>query len=287
MIFDKNRLCVDYKAGSGPRCAIEFTALDALQLVDAEQISVQVPIARAWREARASAEEQLDHPKPYDWTFTTLYTGTLLGEWTIEPYEPGLDLALLQRRDPILFYAETTLYEDELGDNGVAMLHLKLRAMNTGFFLLQRFFLRVDGGLVRVYDTRLQRRKGDNVHNVDAKKSAAPNHLGPQKPLLIPNLPRNLQQLETVLDKYACPSEALEHVTVAMVSFNRFTKNLLSDKKALSVDGKTKHYLIREVKRSQSSSWERAMTGVTLMAADAFCDQILEKRTEKLTPAVS
>ncbi|TGZ63002.1 hypothetical protein CRM22_007130 [Opisthorchis felineus] len=208
MIFDKNRLCVDYKAGLRPRCAIQFTALDALQLVDAEQISIQVPIARAWREARANAEEQLDHPKPYDWTFTTLYTGTLLGEWTVEPYEPGLDLALLQRRDPILFYAETTLYEDELGDNGVAMLHLKLRAMNTGFFLLQRFFLRVDGGLVRVYDTRLQWRKGDS-------------------------------------------------------------------------------YLIREVKRSQSSSWGPAMTGVTLMAADSFCDQILEKRTEKLTPTIS
>ncbi|KAA3676996.1 type 2A phosphatase activator TIP41 [Paragonimus westermani] len=125
-------------------------------------IEREVPVANSWRQARIGAEEQVDHPKPYDWTFTTSYTGTLTGTWSVQPHKEGLDLSLLQRRDPILFYAETMLFEDELGDNGVAMLSVRFRAMATGFFLLQRFFLRVDGGLVRVYDTRLQWRKSDD-----------------------------------------------------------------------------------------------------------------------------
>lgn len=86
---------------------------------------------------------------------------SISGPWNIVPDENGLDMALLQRREPILFYADTTLYEDELGDNGVSMLNVKFRAMNSGFFLLQRFFLRVDSGLVRCFDTRLQWRAHD------------------------------------------------------------------------------------------------------------------------------
>ncbi|VDP87835.1 unnamed protein product [Echinostoma caproni] len=85
------------------------------------------------------------------------------GSWDILLDSDGLDMALLQRRDPILFYADTTLYEDELGDNGISMLNVKFRAMHSGFFLLQRFFLRVDGGLVRCFDTRLQWRTEDKM----------------------------------------------------------------------------------------------------------------------------
>ncbi|KAF8571426.1 hypothetical protein P879_03641 [Paragonimus westermani] len=162
MIFDKNCVSITFQNTQQPASGIHFTALDALKLVDAEHITLEVPVANSWRQARIGAEEQVDHPKPYDWTFTTSYTGTLTGTWSVQPHKEGLDLSLLQRRDPILFYAETMLFEDELGDNGVAMLSVKFRAMATGFFLLQRFFLRVDGGLVRVYDTRLQWRKSDD-----------------------------------------------------------------------------------------------------------------------------
>jgi type 2A phosphatase activator TIP41 len=47
------------------------------------------------------------------------------------------------------------LFEDELGDNGSALLNIRVRAMPSGFFILQRFFLRVDRVLVRVIDTRI------------------------------------------------------------------------------------------------------------------------------------
>lgn len=47
-----------------------------------------------------------------------------------------------------------TLYEDELADNGMSTLTLKIRCMPSGFFILLRYFLRVDGVLIRCFDTR-------------------------------------------------------------------------------------------------------------------------------------
>lgn len=89
---------------------------------------------------------------------------------------PGIPLSKLARQDePILFYDEVTLFEDELHDNGVANLTIRIvsvnnflllgpsltghhplqRIMPSGLFLLSRFFLRVDNVLFRIYDVRL------------------------------------------------------------------------------------------------------------------------------------
>ena len=54
-----------------------------------------------------------------------------------------------------MFFDEVVLYEDELDDNGCAKLSVKLRVMQSGFFILQRFYLRVDQTLIRVFDTRI------------------------------------------------------------------------------------------------------------------------------------
>jgi len=45
--------------------------------------------------------------------------------------------------------------KDELDDNGCSKLSVKLRIMPSGFFILLRFYLRVDNTLIRVNDTRL------------------------------------------------------------------------------------------------------------------------------------
>ena len=61
---------------------------------------------------------------------------------------------MLTERDPIQLYDELTLYESELDDNGVARLALKVRAMPKCWFVLLRFWLRVDGVRVRLRETR-------------------------------------------------------------------------------------------------------------------------------------
>jgi hypothetical protein len=78
----------------------------------------------------------------------------------------GIEYDMLRSRDmPILFYDEVTLYQDDLEDCGEVSLDVKLRVMPSCWFILSRFFLRVDGSIVRVRDTRLFHRFGDDkVH---------------------------------------------------------------------------------------------------------------------------
>jgi type 2A phosphatase activator TIP41 len=61
----------------------------------------------------------------------------------------------LKRPDPILFFDEVVLYEDELADNGIAMLSCKIRVMPGRLLLLSRFFMRLDNVLIRLRDTRV------------------------------------------------------------------------------------------------------------------------------------
>lgn len=71
------------------------------------------------------------------------------------PTGDKINKAMLLSRDPILFYAEFPLYESELDDNGVSALHCKLRVMPSCWFVLMRYWLRVDKVMLRVRETRL------------------------------------------------------------------------------------------------------------------------------------
>jgi type 2A phosphatase activator TIP41 len=57
--------------------------------------------------------------------------------------------------ETISFFDEVSLFDDELSDHGVSSLNVKIRVMPTSFFVLQRFFMRVDNVAIRVYDTRV------------------------------------------------------------------------------------------------------------------------------------
>jgi type 2A phosphatase activator TIP41 len=72
-----------------------------------------------------------------------------------QPTQQQADRALLMSRDePILFFAEVPLYESELDDNGCSQLVAKVRVMPRCWLVLLRFWLRVDGCLVRLRETR-------------------------------------------------------------------------------------------------------------------------------------
>ena len=64
-------------------------------------------------------------------------------------------MELLKVPDPILFFDEVVLYEDEMADNGITMLSCKIRVMPARLLLLCRFFMRLDGVTIRLRDTRL------------------------------------------------------------------------------------------------------------------------------------
>jgi type 2A phosphatase activator TIP41 len=92
--------------------------------------------------------------KPFDWSYTTDYKGTVSGP-AFGPTEERLPIHLLKIPDPILFFASVDLFEDELADNGMSLLTVKIRVMPQRMLLLSRFFLRLDGVIFRIRDTRV------------------------------------------------------------------------------------------------------------------------------------
>ena len=94
--------------------------------------------------------------KPFDWSYTTDYKGTVhQSAPAFEPSLSGIPLELLRRPDPILFFDEVMLYEDEMADNGITVFSCKIRVMPGRLLLLCRFFMRLDNVLIRLRDTRI------------------------------------------------------------------------------------------------------------------------------------
>lgn len=93
--------------------------------------------------------------KQCDWTFTSEYQGTLTGDRMTVNSDCELDLDMLKRRDPILFFKNIILYEDELHDHGLCSMTVKIRVMQKCFLVLLRFWLRIDKERIRLYETRV------------------------------------------------------------------------------------------------------------------------------------
>lgn len=150
MVFPDNILSLKHTNGG----QIEFNALDALKKVSNGRLPLKVACSDAWKESRPAIllEEKI---KPFDWTFSTDYKGTLSGNYRIETTEERINIERLKEKEKILYYEELMLYEDELHDNGIASCVVKIRVMPSSFFVLLRFFLRVDNVMVRVNDTRV------------------------------------------------------------------------------------------------------------------------------------
>lgn len=231
MLFNNNLLRLEHSSGVG----IEFNPLDALKLVETTKDPLRVAVADGWQSARADCQFARNIVKPFDWTFTTSYRGTLLSaikksrpklnersqgqenhrsltvdersqtencidakctinetnntepcfderetnrthdtlpdglelrqqtkcddddrlDLTLEETDKRIDVNKLKVREEILFYDDVTLYEDELADHGTAQYSVKVRVMPSSLFILARYYLRIDGVLARINDTRI------------------------------------------------------------------------------------------------------------------------------------
>ncbi|EJS41335.1 tip41p [Saccharomyces arboricola H-6] len=151
--------------------SIEFNALDALKNVQLQDSGIRVAYSNDWINSKRRQnstngaqrftndvkDDSLNIIHKYDWTYTTRYKGTEKSPESrfLLDNDQTLPLDKLAVHDKILFYDDMILFEDELADNGISILNVKIRVMNERLLLLSRFFLRVDDVLVRVYDTRL------------------------------------------------------------------------------------------------------------------------------------
>lgn len=157
MIFGDNFVALQHQqSGWG----IKFDAFGALDDVDKTgEKRLKVAYSKEWHQSREGAHDfkELEEVKPFDWSYTPQdYRGELApGSPELKETDTEIPLALLRRPDPILFFDDVILYEDELADNGIAMLSVKIRVMPARLLLLSRFYMRLDDVLLRVKDTRV------------------------------------------------------------------------------------------------------------------------------------
>ncbi|CAH0026824.1 unnamed protein product [Clonostachys rhizophaga] len=158
MIFGDNLIKITHKPSNW---SISFDAFGALNRVDKEgKKLLKVSYAKDWERTREDTTMKIKNiVKPYDWSYTTDYSGTESEGSSGQRLALGIDhyipLALLQRRDPMLFFEEVILYESELDDNGISIYSCKVRVHERRMLLLCRLFMRLDGVVVRINDTRV------------------------------------------------------------------------------------------------------------------------------------
>ncbi|RLV91694.1 Type 2A phosphatase activator TIP41 [Spathaspora sp. JA1] len=170
MIFGNSRVrIVNEVTGE----SIEFNALDALDSLDSES-HLKVSYHKEWLDSRRSegesreergeiesrdlrefTDKKLDTVTPYDWTYSPNYKGTISETVKFSPTTDEIPIHRLTQPDPILFFDEAVLFEDELADNGISVLSYKIRVMPTCLLLLCRFFLRIDNVIFRIRDVRI------------------------------------------------------------------------------------------------------------------------------------
>ncbi|KAL4903731.1 hypothetical protein BDW74DRAFT_156136 [Aspergillus multicolor] len=173
MIFGDNFVSIEHVRSGW---SINFNAFDALDRVDKTGESMlKVAHSKEWQKSRETTHEGIkDVVKPFDWSYSTDYRGTVISTQVrdFEETTTHIPIELLKRPDPILFFDEVILYEDELADNGITMLSCKVRVMPGRLLLLSRFFMRLDNVLFRLRDTRvyIDFEKSDVIREYQSKE---------------------------------------------------------------------------------------------------------------------
>lgn len=152
---------------------------------------VQVQQAKHWKNKDTSKIKDFKEIEYCsDWTYTTPYKGTVryLSQATKhikdvtsleltankdasnvlvlkETPDEKISFEMLGPENPIVHFGEVYLFECDLDDCGYVQSKVRFRVMNDCFYILLRFYLRVDGVLVRIFDTRVFHKYGsDHIH---------------------------------------------------------------------------------------------------------------------------
>ena len=113
--------------------------------------------ARCLTSSRTGPETNIPLPDTlsthkYDWTYTSTYCGTtfpLQCSAKFVPADPDrpdhtIPFAELSRRDPIEYFAEIPLFEDELHDNGVSQFNVRIVSRTKSLATRHSYYTRVE-----------------------------------------------------------------------------------------------------------------------------------------------
>ena len=164
----------------------------ALNTIDVVPPMVQVAMAGFWKNKdKSKIKDYKEYQATSDWTFSTAYKGTtrylsnyakkiadetsLEIDYNKEGPTDNLNLVvtpvstipfhMLSPDNPIKHFGQVYLFETDLEDCGYAMSIVRFRVMGDCYYVLLRFYLRVDGVQVRIFDTRIFHEFGqDYIH---------------------------------------------------------------------------------------------------------------------------
>lgn len=156
MIFGNNKISIS----NDDKFNISFNALDALKLVNHDDL-IKVSYSNDWINNKLKNNINnipMNIHNPFNWTYETLYNGSINSgnNWKIDTNDSiKIPIEKLSINNKIKFFIDLPLFEDELADNGISSLNVKIRVMDNCLLLLQRLFIRVDDVLLKIIDTRL------------------------------------------------------------------------------------------------------------------------------------
>ncbi|OWZ19794.1 hypothetical protein PHMEG_0005892 [Phytophthora megakarya] len=176
MVFGKNQLVLFHEPTG---VCYNFLAVEALKGAhfpppvsdQAEDIVANQQLKVSIAKHNTNKEDVKELDITYDWTYTTDYKGSLQRltksedspstfttsgvEANVEVTRERIDFEKLKEREPILWFDDVGLYEDELHDHGTSAMSVKVRVMPSGFYVLSRYWMRLDHVVVRLHETRI------------------------------------------------------------------------------------------------------------------------------------
>ena len=117
---------------------------------------LKVPATKLW--ANKKNEEGIkEHNIDQDWTYLNYYRGNLETNNNYEITEnlKSIDRSRLTVKNPIKFFKDLFLYEDDLGDFGYSKVRVRVRVQEDSCFLIIRSYVRVDNERIRSIDNRI------------------------------------------------------------------------------------------------------------------------------------
>lgn len=171
----------------------QLTELEkSLNTIDLILPTVQVANAGFWKNKdKSKIKDYKEYEATSDWTYSTSYKGTTqylsehakgvadntsleidhnkdgpTGQFSlVTTPEATIPFQMLSPENPIKHFGQIYLFETDLEDCGYALSTVRFRVMGDCFYILLRYYLRVDGVSVRIIDTRIFHEFGkDFIH---------------------------------------------------------------------------------------------------------------------------
>ncbi|KAG6602801.1 uncharacterized protein IUM83_06793 [Phytophthora cinnamomi] len=176
MVFGKNQLLLFHEPSG---VCYNFLAVEALKGAhfpppasdQAQDIVANQQLKVSIAKHNTNKEDVKELDITYDWTYSTDYKGSLQRltktegspatfvksdeEAKVEATRERINFEKLKEREPILWFEDVGLYEDELHDHGTSAMSVKVRVMPSGFYVLSRYWMRLDHVVVRLHETRI------------------------------------------------------------------------------------------------------------------------------------